>query len=194
MGGKITLMHLKLGIISWSRQLTWPWLAAFVLLAACAGFYLSVVMPMRHALVESKAHLQIMQRDEQRLKQASQATARQAPAGQLDMFYQAFPYENSVPDTIEQLIAAAQKQGLNPKQAEYRVIRNNPGELLSYQIMLPIKGAYPKITAFVFQLLSGIPNLSLDNVGFQRQKIGDDAVEATLWMTLYIKRGRPVEH
>ena len=193
MGGKMTLMRLKSMLSYWGRQLTWQWIVAFALLAACVGFYLSVVMPARHTLEEAKVKFDLMQHDEQRLKQASQNTARQAPAGQLDMFYQGFPSEDSVPDTIEQLISFAQAKGLNPKQAEYRIIRNNPGELLSYQITLPIKGAYPKITAFAYELLTKVPNLSLDNISFQRQKIGDNDVEAMLWMTLYIKRGHSNE-
>ena len=194
MGGKMTIPRLKSTLTTLSRQLTWPWLATLALLVACVGFYLSAVMPARHALEDVRTHLGVMQHDEQRLKQVSQGLARKAPAGQLDMFYQAFPSEKTVPDTIEQLIGLAQAKALNPKQAEYRIIRNNPGELLSYQITLPIKGDYPKITAFVFELLSGIPNLSLDNVSFQRQKISDNNVEALLRMTLYIKRGQPVEH
>jgi len=194
MGDKLTMMRLKSMLTYWSRQLTWQWIASFALLAACIAFYLSVVMPARHSYQEAKAQFDNMQHDEQRLKEASQNTARQAPAGQLDMFYQVFPYEDSVPDTIEQLINLAQDKSLNPKQAEYRIIRNNPGELLSYQITLPIKGAYPKITAFAYELLTKVPNISLDNISFQRQKIGDEEVEAMLWMTLYIKRGRSNEH
>lgn len=194
MGRKITLMRLKSALTAWSRQLTWPWITAFAMLAASAGFYLSVVMPARHTLEEIHSHLSMMKHDEQRLKQASQGAARRAPTGQLDAFYEAFPAENSVTDTIEKMIKIAQAKELNPKQAEYRITRNNPGDLLSYQITLPIKGAYPKIMDFAFELLSSIPNVSLDNVSFQRQKVGDSDVEAMLWLTLYIKRGRSVEH
>jgi hypothetical protein len=151
-------------------------------------------MPARHTLEDAKFRFGNMQHDEQRLKDVSQDAARQAPAGQLDLFYQGFPTEESVPDTIESLINFAQTKGLNPKQAEYRIVRNNPGELLSYQITLPIKGAYPKITTFAYELLTKVPNISLDNISFQRQKIGDQEVEAMLWMTLYIKRGHFNEH
>ena len=194
MGIQISLKHLKSELITWGRQLTWPWLTGFALLAACLGFYLSVVMPARHALSALKTQLTTIQHDEQRLKATSQSTARNTPSGQLESFYQTFPSEKGVPDTLEKMIKLAQTEGLNPKQAEYRIIRNNPGELLSYQITLPIKGVYPKIMAFVFEVLSNIPNLSLDNVSFQRQKIGDNEIEATLKMTLYIKRGLTVEH
>ena len=194
MGGQVTLLRLKSAFKTWSRQLTWPWLLAFGLLGISVAFYLLVVVPARHAVADLKVQLHTMMHDEKRLQEASQEATRQAPAGQLAQFYEVFPYEPSVPDTIEQLIALAKKAGLDPRQAEYRVMRNNPGELLSYQIMMPIKGAYPKVLEYSYGMLSGVPNLSLDNINFRRQKIGDNVVEATLWMTLYIKRGRPIEH
>ncbi len=185
---QLNALRLKSDLVAWSRQLTWPWLAAMALLAACVGFYLSVVIPSRHALADLKQNLDVMQHDETQLKQASQVVDRTSPTGQLDAFYEKFPVESSVPDTLEEMIKLAQKKGLNPKQAAYRIVRNNPGELLSYQISLPIKGAYPSVMTYAFELLATVPNLSLDNVSFQRQKIGDNVIEATLKMTLYIKR------
>ena len=185
---QLSVTRMRANIITWARHLTWPWLAAFVLLAACIGFYLSVVIPEKHSLIELKQHLETMQQGEAGLKVASQDMARSSPEGQLQAFYEKFPTENSVPDTLDKMIKLAQKKGLSPKQASYRIIKNNPGELLSYQITLPIKGAYPNIMTFAFELLANIPHCSLDNVGFQRQKIGDNVIEATLKMTLYIKR------
>jgi hypothetical protein len=185
---QLSAMRLKSDLMAWSRQLTWPWLVALTLLAACVGFYLSVVIPAKHALADLKQNLEVMQHDETHLKEASQDVDRTSPTGQLDVFYQKFPAESAVPDTLEKMIKLAQKKSLNPKQAAYRMVRNNPGELLSYQISLPIKGPYPSIVTYTFELLASIPNLALDNVSFQRQKIGDNVIEATLKMTLYIKR------
>ena len=185
---QLSAMRVKSDLVAWARQLNWPWLAALALLAASAGFYLSVLVPARQSLAELKQNLEVMQHDEAHLKAASQDVARTSPTGQLAAFYQQFPTENVVPNTLEKMIKLAQKKGLNPKQAAYRIIRNNPGELLSYQIALPIKGAYPSIMTYAFELLATTPNLSLDKVSFQRQKIGDNLIEATLKMTLYIKR------
>ncbi len=184
----LSVMHVKSDLMAWARQLTWPWLAALALLAACAGFYLAVIVPARQSLAALKQQLVVMQRDETHLKQASQDGVLTSPTEQLEAFYQQFPAESAVPDTLEKMIKLAQIKGLNPKQAAYRIIRNNPGELLSYQIALPIKGAYPSIMTYAFELLATTPNLSLDNVSFQRQKIGDNLIEATLKVTLYIKR------
>lgn len=186
---QLSVTRIRANSMALARHLTWPWLAAFVLLAACLGFYLSVMMPARHALNNLKQHLETIQQGEAGLKVASQDMARSSPEGQLQAFYDKFPSESAVPDTLDKMIKLAQKKGLSPKQASYRIIKNNPGELLSYQIVLPIKGAYPNIMTFAFELLANIPNCSLDNVGFQRQKIGDNVIEATLKMTLYIKQG-----
>ena len=185
---QLSVMRVKSDLTAWARQLTWPWLVALALLAVCAGFYFAVIVPARQSLIELKQQLEVMQHDETHLKAASLDVARTSPTGQLDAFYQQFPAESTVPDTLDKMIKLAQTKGLNPKQAAYRIIRNNPGELLSYQIALPIKGAYPSIMTYAFELLATTPNLSLDNVSFQRQKIGDSLVEATLKMTLYIKR------
>ena len=189
---QLSAMRAKSDLVAWGRQLTWPWLAALALLAVCAGFYLLVIVPAKQSLANLKQNLDVMQHDEAHLKAASQDVIRTSPTGQLEAFYQQFPTENVVPDTLEKMIKLAQKKGLNPKQAAYRIIRNNPGELLSYQIALPIKGAYPSIMTYAFELLATTPNLSLDNVSFQRQKIGDNLIEATLKMTLYIKREQAV--
>jgi hypothetical protein len=194
MGRKVTLLRLKSVLTTWSRQLTLPWLVSLVLLTTGIGFYLSFVMPARHELEKVKTHLSVMQHDEHLLVQTSQSLAHKAPTGQLEVLYQAFPFEKTVPDSIEQLINLAQVKGLNPKQAEYRIVRSNPGALLSYQITLPITGAYPKITTFVFDSLSKFHNLSLDDISFQRQKIGDNEVDAVLRMTLYIRLGQSDEH
>jgi hypothetical protein len=193
MGGKMTLLRLKSRIIHWARQLTWSWLASLAMLLVCFAAYFVALVPMRQAIKEQRTHLDNVLRDEKHLQLTSMESARRAPSGQLDTFNQAFPFENSVTDSIEKLIDDAQKKGLNPKQAQYRLIKTNPGSLMGYQIILPIKGAYPKILEFVFEVLADIPNLALDNISFQRQKIGDSLIEANLMMTLYIRRGNSVE-
>ena len=188
MASQLNVMRVKSDLAAWLRLVTWPWLAATALIAGSILFYVFAIVPATQALTNLKQNIETMRRDETRLKAASQDDARNSPTGQLDAFYQQFPPEHMVPDTLEKMIKLAQNKGLNPKQADYRIVKNNPGELLSYQITLPIKGAYPSIMTYAFELLAITPNLSLDNVTFQRQKIGDNAIEATLKMTLYSKR------
>lgn len=186
--GSQALKRLGHDALRWARHLTWPWLAFAAMLAGGIGFYVAVVMPARHALTEIRQHAAAVQRDHAGLQQAAMEAARKAPAGQLEAFDARFPAEQTAPDTLELILATAEKNGLTPKQAEYRVIRNNPGQLLSYQLTVPLKGSYPRVLAFVSAVLPKVQNLALENMAFQRQKIGDEQVDATLMFTLYLRR------
>lgn len=193
MGSQITLNRLLLQSKYLARQLTIPWVVCIVVFIAMIGFYVGAVIPTYRTVETMKSDLRTLQHNESRLRQASIESARRAPAGQLAEFNDAFPEQSVWPDNLERIVKIAQENGLNPKQAEYHFGASNAGALMAYQLTLPIKGPYPKILAFVFQLLAEIPNLALDNISFQRQKIGESVVDANLLLTLYFKRGYSVE-
>ena len=111
---QLSAMRVKSELTSWCRQLTWPWLAALVLLAACVGFYLSVVVPASYTLADLKQSLDAVQHDEAHLKEASQDVVRTSPTGQLDAFYQKFPVESVVPNTLEKNDQTGAKKRLKP--------------------------------------------------------------------------------
>lgn len=189
MGSK-TLTRLGLELLRWARHLSWQWMAFFLLLAGSIGFYVGAIVPMRHALAETTARALDLQKNAANLQQASSMAARQAPAGQIDTFNAYFPTESSAPDTLELMMKEAVKAGLVPKQAEYRVIKTSPGEVLSYQLTLPLKGTYPQLVEFISNVLPKVNNVSLDNIVFQRQKISDTQPDSTLMLTLYLRRER----
>ncbi|MFM9836308.1 MAG: hypothetical protein ACKVOA_09405 [Methylophilaceae bacterium] len=186
--GRKTLIRLGYDLLRWARHLTWQWMAFFLLLAGSIGFYVGAVMPLRHALAETTQHALNLQQNAAGMQEASVAAARQAPAGQIETFDAYFPTENSAPDTLETMMQDALKVGLVPKQAEYRVLKTNPGNVLSYQLTLPIKGTYPQLVEFISTILPKVNNVSLDNIAFQRQKIGDAQTDSILMFTLYLRR------
>ena len=183
-----TLVRLNHETMRWARHLSWQWMAFFLILAGSIGFYLGAIMPMRHALAETTQRAIELQQNAENLQQASIDATRRAPAGQIEEFDSYFPTENSAPDTLELMMREATKKGLVPKQAEYRVIRTNPGEVLSYQLTLPLKGTYPQLVEFISDILPKVKNISLDNIVFQRQKISETRPDSTLMLTLYLRR------
>ena len=187
MGSK-TLTRFAHETMRWARQLSWPWMAFFLLLASSIGFYVGAVMPMRHGLLEAKQQTAALQQNANNLQLASESAARLAPAGQLAEFESYFPVENTAPDTLELIVKEATKNGLVPKQAEYRVNKTTPGAVLGYQLTLPLKGTYPQLVAFISDILPKVKNLSLDNIAFQRQKISETQPSSTLILTLYLRR------
>ena len=182
-----TLKIARWNMRRWMVRMTWPWLVTGGLLAFAAGFYLSMVQAAQsdvemqrhrlHALLEES---RIAEHPESRLKQLSTPK-------QLEAFYQFFPPERSIPDWIEKISNATAKNRLYLRQGEYQVVRDKSSKLLLYQVMLPVKGTYPNLRAFIDEVLTEVPIASLDNVKFERQRIGDDALVSTVMLTLHLR-------
>lgn len=175
------IIRVRWYIRRWLGRLTWPWMAAGVVMAMTLGFSFSVLQPASDELNGSRTRLLALQQE----IRLAEHTAKPAESSQLTMFYQSFPSEHKLPDAMEKLIAAAANKDLLLPQGEYQVSSEKIGMLLHYQVTLPIKGPYPKIRAFLDQVLTEVPNASLDKVKFERQKVGDSAVDATVMFTLH---------
>jgi hypothetical protein len=52
--------------------------------------------------------------------------------------------------------------------------------------MLPVRGTYPQIRKFVDGAMAEVSTLSLNSIQFDRQKVGDPMVDATVKLTVYL--------
>lgn len=181
---KMARWHLRL----WKGRMTWPWLVAGSLLAFGAGFYFSVVAPARDELEAMQSRLLALREEAHAAEHADSKLTRLATPNQLAAFYKFFPSERSIPDWIEKISGAAARNRLTLDRAEYQVIRDKTSKLLLYQVTLPVKTAYPNLRGFIGDVLADIPIASLDNVRFERQKIGDEALVCTVLLTLHLER------
>ena len=172
----------------WTGRLTWPWLAAGSLLAFSTGFYLSTVVPMSDEVTGMRHKLSSLEAEMRMAEHANAKLTQLATPAQLEMFYKFFPSERSIPDWIEKINNMAARNQLVSRQGEYQVIREKSSRLLLYQVTLPVKGTYPHLRGFIDQVLRDVPFASLDNVKFERQKIGDEALVSTVMITLHLER------
>jgi Tfp pilus assembly protein PilO len=170
----------------WLGRMTWPWLAAGGLLAFAAGFYLSMVAPARNEVGAMNHRLLELQEEARMAEHANSKLAKLATPAQLAAFYKFFPSERSIPDWVEKIAAAAARNKLVLRQGEYQVLRDKTSKLLLYQVTLPVKGSYPNLRGFIDDVLTEVPIASLDNVKFERQKIGDEALVSTVILTLHL--------
>jgi Tfp pilus assembly protein PilO len=113
--------------------------------------------------------------------------AASTPEEQLDNFYGAFPAIETAPDLLDKIYRAAERRGLTLMQGEYRAKHERSSLLTRYQIMLPVSGPYLQVREFLAEVLKQIPFIALDNVSFQRDKIGEAIVEARINLTLYLE-------
>ena len=181
---KMAKWHMRI----WKERMTWPWLAAGGLLAFGTGFYFSIVYPAQSELESMRRNLSDLQEEVRLAESHKDKLSQLVTPTQLAAFYQFFPSERSIPDWIEKISAIAAGNGLKLRQAEYQVIRDKTGRLLFYQITLPVKGSYPDLRSFIEGVLAAVPFASLDNVKFERQKIGDEDLVGTLQITLHLGR------
>ena len=173
---------LKRGLDRLSRE----GVAGLGLLALCLTFYLSALRPTQVKLDQLHANM-VSLREKIQNTANTMRTSRDAPAEQLSTYYKFFPSQTSAPDWLEKIYRAAQDQNIQLEKGEYRTNREKAGKLMRYQIILPVKGTYLQLRKFLAAVLAGIPIASLDHISFERQKIGDEVIEAKIKLTLYLE-------
>jgi hypothetical protein len=106
-------------------------------------------------------------------------------------FYEVLGEKRYAEQQVKVLFDLAAKSNLSLRQGEYKAAYDKASRVSTYQIILPVKGAYQNIWQFSMRALREMPFASLDEVGFRRDTIADTNVEARLRFTLYLKDGEP---
>ncbi len=149
------------------------------------GFYLAVVQPAQLQLTQLQDDV-VSQQKKIRIAAKSLQATQDPPAEQLIAYYKFFPAQTTAPLWLEKIYRAARNQGIQLEQGEYHTAREKSARLLHYQVTLPVKGSYLQLRKFLATVLTEVPIASLDNISFERQKIGDQAIEARIKLTLYL--------
>jgi hypothetical protein len=159
------------------------WIAALALAALGLVLYLGFVQPAEQDLAALERRVAIL-----KAKSILAETTNPLNQGrQLVAFYRQFPDRESTPDWLGKIQTVAQTHQLQLLRGEYRLMDDTSGRLARYQITLPLRGTYPEIRGFIKDVLFEVPAAALDNISFERQKIGDSSVQATVRLTLYLR-------
>lgn len=169
----------------WTSLLGWPGAIGGAALGLCMALYFSAVQPAQQRLDAARLNARSLHERVARAAQALNDTARPLDE-QLAAFYQVFPSEHEATDWIGKIAAIAQRDGLLLQEAEYKVNRDKIGKLTRLQMSLPLTGEYPKIRSFLSDLHAEIPIVSLEQVQFERQKVGDQQVEAKVRLVIFL--------
>lgn len=146
------------------------------------AFYLSTFNPERAHLDELRTEAARRERKRPPTLDEDPGYSREA----LSAFYGFFPPSKQLSDQIRKIYNAAGRQSVQLEQGEYRASKDSIGQLVRYQISLPIKGSYTQVRRFVAAVLVDVPNLSLESIQFERQRVGDPTVEARVKLVLFL--------
>lgn len=160
-----------------------PVLCSAIVLAVLAAGTLAWLLPQRS--LHAEQHKVAM-----RLALMPAPTAAAAPPvtanDNLNLFYATLGEKRHAEQQVKTLFALADKAGLSLSQGDYKGNYDRNARAHTYQVNLPVRGAYNNVWQFGMLALASIPFASLDEISFKRESIGDPNVEARLRLTLYL--------
>lgn len=159
------------------------------LLVVAGIFFLGAVLP-------EKSELEV-------LKERAEALALQAKSGTsggegvvekkltndqaLQAFYEFFPRFDSSPFWIRELVRIAQKQGVEINSSDFRLTFERDWRLSRYEIIMPVRGRYSQIRAFMAEALEAIPALAITGFAIKRDNVQSIQLDVRFEMSLYLK-------
>jgi len=171
----------------WIQHLGQTGVLAAGLLAMVPAFYFSAIVPAQQRLDAARFSAASLHH---RVGRASSAASggQLAPAEKLQEFYRIFPAEKNSPLWLGKVFASASSRGLHLDQGEYDAKQDKVGKLVRFRMTLPVKGEYAQIRKFLTGLPAEVPVVALEQVQFERQKIGDPLLDAKLKLVLFLEK------
>lgn len=157
------------------------------LLVVAGIFFLGAVLPEKEAL-------DALQEREKVLKQQARSSSADVSVVEkkltndqaLQKFYEFFPRFDSSPFWIRELVRVAQKQGLEINSGDFRLTFERDWRLSRYDIIMPVRGRYAQIRAFMADALEAVPAMAITGFSVKRDNIQSAQLEVRFEMSLYL--------
>ncbi len=160
----------------------WPLPLALVMMAVAAGVALLATPPVRTQVRTLDAALASAHADRSRSSDPQETQRRQLTA-----FYAGLPTAAGALEAIAMIQRAADANGVTLAQGEYRLSRDAGAQLMRYQITLPARSDYPRLRAWLSDVMNAVPSASLDELSLRRDDAARDAVDARVRLTLFMR-------
>ncbi|SDY03813.1 hypothetical protein [Nitrosomonas sp. Nm58] len=153
------------------------------LLVLSTVFFWAAVLPQKEELHKFKEQAASLQ---QQTQIESVERAKLDDSQSLQVFYDFFPSIDSSPYWVKELDRVAKKRGIELSGSEYRLMQEQGSKLARYEVVLPIRGSYPQVRAFIADALETVPAIALVDVVIKRQDIKSGKLDVRLSMNLYL--------
>ena len=104
----------------------------------------------------------------------------------LESFYKQFPKVAELTTLMEDLHAIADEQGVVLSLGEYKLVAEEGGKLMRYDIQLPVSASYQHLRNFIAESGKQFPTLGLSEVNLKREAVGEKEVQVKLHFVLYL--------
>ncbi|MEK7303123.1 MAG: hypothetical protein AAB073_08250 [Pseudomonadota bacterium] len=157
---------------------------------ATSIYFFSVVLPQETVLRKLKERAETLQTQVSSKQTSGDAETSKKMSGDqaLQAFYDFFPRIDSSPFWVRELVRLAKKQGVDLSSSEYRLVNENDERLARYEMVLPAKGTYPQIRAFMADALEAVPAMAISAIAVKRENVTSEKLEVRLEINLYLNK------
>ncbi|WP_193567048.1 hypothetical protein [Paraburkholderia azotifigens] len=174
------MLRLRLAL---ARSCTGALMAGVLLLAAILLW--TLVLPGISARVDGREHALAHARSMPAPKLFVSAPA--LASQRLNAFYATLGDGAHTEEIVSQLFEAAAQTGVVLDKAEYKPAHDVAGRFDTYTIVMPVKGDYSSLRRFSAIVLANVPYAALDDMRFKRNSASDQAIEANLRFTVFLR-------
>jgi hypothetical protein len=160
-------------------------------LVVVAGIYFfSAVLPQESTLQQLKERAETLQIQAQSKQTPGDTESGKKMSGDqaLQAFYDFFPPIDSSPFWIRELVRIAKKQNVELSSSEYRLVNENDARLARYEMILPVRGSYAQIRAFIADALETVPAMAISAIAIKREAVTSEKLEVRLEINLYLNK------
>ncbi len=150
-------------------------------------FFLTAVLPQEGELQSLQDRAEVLQSKPQRADGKTELPSQKIGGDQaLQLFYEFFPRIDSSPFWIRELVRVANKQGIEINSSDFRLSIDKGERLARYEMILPIKGRYPQVRAFIAEITEAVPTMAIVGMAIKRENVGSTQLEVRLEVNLYL--------
>jgi hypothetical protein len=175
------------------RHTAWPGLALALVIVACA-VWLLVLQPLHHQVIElrSRAAAEGGRREQ---ASAGPAVVQTATSSTVEPQVSRLLGDDAVTvQLLEQLFVLAGQHGLQLRRGEYKPAQWRSIRVNALQITLPLQGNYATLRGWIVDVLSQVPQASIDRISMRRDDVKSDLLEADVVLTLWRKAPGSYRH
>jgi hypothetical protein len=160
------------------------------LLVVSSIYFFSAVVPQESDLRKLKERAETLQTQALSKQTSGEAESGVKMSGDqaLQAFYDFFPRVDSSPFWIRELVRIAQKHGVELSSSEYRLVNDNDARLARYEMVLPVKGKYSQVRAFMAAALEAVPAMAISAIAIRRENVTSEKLEVRLEVNLYLNK------
>ena len=160
------------------------------LVVVASIYFFSAVLPQESILQQLKERAETLQIQAQSKQAPGDTESGKKMSGDqaLQAFYDFFPPIDSSPFWIRELVRIAKKQNVELSSSEYRLVNENDARLARYEMILPVRGSYAQVRAFIADALETVPAMAISAIAIKREAVTSEKLEVRLEINLFLNK------